>query len=199
MEGPLGHKRSACMLLFVFLRGGLFYSLPLRVRGRSSCSAKASYGSRAFLFIVLKSAQHPQIPRFLQIFRGIWPMPLSLLNHSALALLVQRTRVPTSARSTGFCAIWVFSSSSSSRGWLWHLSAAQELPGLSEITTSSIRVEFLQLHANLFSKGKHFHVFQWPYIGELKTTNLCQMRCWPNEEEIRVLLTTTVLRSVSFK
>ena len=70
--------------------------------------------SRAFLFIVLRSAQHPQIPRFLQIFRGIWPMPLSLLNHSALALFAQRTRIPTSARSIGFCAIWVCISSSSS-------------------------------------------------------------------------------------
>ena len=56
----------------------------------------------------------PQIPRFLQIFRGIWPMPLSLLNHSALALFAQRTRIPTSARSIGFCAIWVCISSSSS-------------------------------------------------------------------------------------
>ena len=43
-------------------------------------------------------------------------MPLSLLNHSALALFAQRTRIPTSARSIGFCAIWVcISSSSSSR------------------------------------------------------------------------------------
>ena len=46
-------------------------------------------------------------------------MPLSLLNHSALALFVQRTRIPTSARSIGFCAIWVcISSSSSSRNEL---------------------------------------------------------------------------------
>ena len=79
------------------------------------CSAcHESLCSRAFLFIVLRSAQHPQIPRFLQIFRGIWPMPLSLLNHTALVLFVQRTRIPTSARSTGFCAIWVCISSSSS-------------------------------------------------------------------------------------
>jgi len=41
-------------------------------------------------------------------------MPLSLLNHSALALFEQRTRIPTSARSIGFCAIWVCNSSSSS-------------------------------------------------------------------------------------
>ena len=41
-------------------------------------------------------------------------MPLSLLNHSALALFAQRTRFPTSARSIGFCAIWVCISSSSS-------------------------------------------------------------------------------------
>jgi len=53
----------------------------------TSCSACHELPcSRAFLFIVLWSAQHPQIPRFLQFFRGIWPMPLSLLNHSALAL-----------------------------------------------------------------------------------------------------------------
>ena len=41
-------------------------------------------------------------------------MRLSLLNHSALALFAQRTRIPTSARSNGFCAIWVCISSSSS-------------------------------------------------------------------------------------
>jgi hypothetical protein len=41
-------------------------------------------------------------------------MPLSLLNHSALALFAQRTRIPTSARSIGFCAIWVCIRSSSS-------------------------------------------------------------------------------------
>jgi len=81
----------------------------------TSCSAcHELLCSRAFLFIVLRSARHPQIPRFLQIFRGIWPMPLSLLNHSALALFAQRTRIPTSARSIGFCAISVCISSSSS-------------------------------------------------------------------------------------
>jgi len=81
----------------------------------TSCSAcHGLLCSRAFLFFVLRSAQHPQIPRFLQIFRGIWPMPLSLLNHSALALFTQRTRIPTSARSIGFCVIWVCISSDSS-------------------------------------------------------------------------------------
>ena len=40
-------------------------------------------------------------------------LPLSLLNHSALALFAQRTRIPTSARDIGFCAIWVCISSSS--------------------------------------------------------------------------------------
>ena len=80
----------------------------------TSCSAcHELLCSRAFLFIVLRSAQHPQIPRFLQIFRGIWPMPLSLLNHSELALFAQRTRIPTSARSIGFYVIWVCFSSSS--------------------------------------------------------------------------------------
>jgi len=69
---------------------------------------------RAFLFIVQRSAQHPQILRFLQFFRGIWPKPVSPLIHSALALFAQRTRIPTSAHSIGFCAIWVCISSSSS-------------------------------------------------------------------------------------
>jgi hypothetical protein len=41
-------------------------------------------------------------------------MPLSLLNHSALALFALHTRILTSARSIGFCAIWVCISSSSS-------------------------------------------------------------------------------------
>ena len=40
------------------------------------------------------------------------PTPLSLLNHSALALFAQRTRIPTSTRGSGFCAtIWVCISS----------------------------------------------------------------------------------------
>ena len=41
-------------------------------------------------------------------------MLLYLLNHSALALFALRTRILTSARSIGFCAIWVCISSSSS-------------------------------------------------------------------------------------
>ena len=52
-------------------------------------------------------------------------MSLSLLNHSALALFAQRTRIPTSARSIGFCAIWVFISSSSSSS----LASGQALQG----------------------------------------------------------------------
>ena len=80
----------------------------------TSCSAcHELLCSRAFLFIVLRSAQRPQIPRFLQIFRGNWPMPFSLLNHSALVLFAQRARIPTSARSTGFCVTWVCITSSS--------------------------------------------------------------------------------------
>jgi hypothetical protein len=51
---------------------------------------------------------------FLQFLREFWPMPLPLMIHSALALFAQRTRIPTSARSIGFCVIWVCISSSSS-------------------------------------------------------------------------------------
>ena len=78
-------------------------------------------------------------------------MPLSLLNHPALALFAQRTRIPTSARSIGFCVIWVCISSSSSlmnfcpKHWaLFHLGLYQfefELHGL--------------LHATRFRSGIH--------------------------------------------
>jgi len=44
--------------------------------------------------------------------RKIWPMPHFLVIHSALALFAQRTRIPTSACSVVFCAIWVSISSS---------------------------------------------------------------------------------------
>jgi len=129
------------MLLLFVLRGeGLFYchsadeeGVPVlsKLRGRTigalraeRCTSVASANgtscsachellcSRAFLFIVLRRAT----PRFLQIFRGTWPMPLPLLNHSTLALFAQRTRILTSARSIGFYVIWVcISPSSSSR------------------------------------------------------------------------------------
>jgi len=59
-----------------------------------------------------RSARHPPMPPSSQILRGIWPMPLPLLNHTALALFAQRTRIPTSAHSIGFCVIWVCVSSS---------------------------------------------------------------------------------------
>ena len=103
---------------FLWLRGRTIGALraerhTLTSAEWTSCSAcHELLCSRAFLLIVLRSAQHPQIPRFMQIFRGIWPMPLSLLSHSALPLFAQSTRIPTSSRSIGFCAIWVCISSS---------------------------------------------------------------------------------------
>jgi hypothetical protein len=61
-------------------------------------------------------AQHPQIPRFFAKFPRNLANAFSLLNHSALALFAQRTRIPTSARSIGFCVICVCISSSSREG-----------------------------------------------------------------------------------
>ena len=122
------------LLLFVFW-GGLLYSLPLCGRGRSSCPARepcalkgkiwplpmelrvphvTSYARAPSSLLFLWSARYPQMPRFLQFLREVWSMPLPLMNHSALALFAQRTRIPTSARSIGFCVIWVCISSSSS-------------------------------------------------------------------------------------
>ena len=40
-------------------------------------------------------------------------MPLPLSSYSILVCFAQRTRIPTSARSIGFCVIWVCISSSS--------------------------------------------------------------------------------------
>ena len=56
-------------------------------------------------------------------------MPLSLLNHSALALFAQRTRIPTSARSIGFCAMWVCISSSSSSPGIMQLAECAPVLG----------------------------------------------------------------------
>jgi len=51
-------------------------------------------------------------------YRHIMEQPTTArrsMIHSALALFAQRTRIPTSARSIGFCVIWVCISSSSRR------------------------------------------------------------------------------------
>ena len=73
-----------------------------------------SYARAPSSLLFLRSARYPQMPRFLQSLREFWPMPLPLMIHPALALFAQRTRIPTSARSIGFCVIWVCISSSSS-------------------------------------------------------------------------------------
>jgi len=66
-------------------------------------------------------------------------MPLPLMMHSALALFAQGTRIPTSARSIGFCVIWVcISSSSSSINSLLALSLCVFLKSLSEIIAGLI-------------------------------------------------------------
>jgi len=48
--------------------------------------------------------------------------------HSALALFAQRTRIPTSARSIGFCVIWVCISSSSSSIYIIYISLTPIYP-----------------------------------------------------------------------
>ena len=85
--------------------------------GTSCFPHVTSYVRAPFSLLFLRSARYPRMPRFLQFLREFWPMPLPLMNHSALALFAQRTRIPTSARSIGFCVIWVCVSSSSSGGW----------------------------------------------------------------------------------
>jgi len=65
-----------------------------------------SYARAPSSLLFLRSARYPKMPRFLQFWREFWPMPPPLMIHSALALFAQRTRIPTSARSIGFCVIW---------------------------------------------------------------------------------------------
>jgi len=76
-------------------------------------------------------------------------MPLSLLNHSALALFAQRTRIPTSARSIGFCAIWVCISSSSSLEV--HTGHATKVYILAAQTAVAAALPRLQIHDKLES------------------------------------------------
>ena len=78
-----------------------------------------SYARSPSSLLFLRSARYPPMPRFLQFLREFWPMPLPLMIHSALALFAQRTRIPTSARSIGFCVVWVCISSSSSSDRIW--------------------------------------------------------------------------------
>ena len=73
-----------------------------------------SYARAPSSLLFLRSARYPQSASLFAFFREFWPMPIPLMNHSALALYAQRTRIPTSARSIGFCVIWVCVSSSSS-------------------------------------------------------------------------------------
>ena len=141
-DGPLGHKRPASTLLFVFLRGTSLFTATLRTRKEflscqglscpgdstigalraerqiltsvngTSCSARYELRSCVFFLIVLRSARYLQVPRFLQFLREFWPMPPPPSNHSAFTLLAQRTRITTFARSIGFYVFWVCNTSS---------------------------------------------------------------------------------------
>ena len=81
-------------------------------------------------------------------------MPLPLLNHSALALFAQRTRIPTSARSIGFCVIWVCisSRSSSANDWGKNPAAVAVLTKFALYWASLISLRAMQLEVELFSE-----------------------------------------------
>ena len=68
----------------------------------------------SLLFINSAECALPTNASLFVFLREFWRMPLPLMNDSALVLFAQRTRIPTSARSIGFCVIWVFSISASS-------------------------------------------------------------------------------------
>ena len=85
--------RDGIVISLFILRRSRFARLPLH------CSAECAILTNASLFVI-----------FARILANAPP----LMIHSALALFAQRTRIPTSARSIGFCVIWVCISSSSS-------------------------------------------------------------------------------------
>ena len=96
-------------------------------------------------------------------------MPLSLLNHSALALFAQRTRIPTSARSTGFCTIWVCISSSSSSAAFGALRNIFADKYLSEELKSEVYTALI-LSAVLFgceARSLRLRAFKVPITGVL--------------------------------
>ena len=100
-------------LVFRMSRASLLARLPLY------CSAECATPTNSSLFA-----------NFSRNFANA-PLPP---DHSALALFAQRTRIPTSARSIGFCAIWVcISSSSSSFGQIGHRKGPVQL-ALTEIS-----------------------------------------------------------------
>ena len=79
--------------MFRMSRASLLARLPLY------CSAECATPTNSSLFAIFS--------------RNLANAPLPPESF-ALALFAQRTRIPTSARSIGFCAIWVCISSSSS-------------------------------------------------------------------------------------
>jgi len=94
-------------------------------------------------------------------------MPLSLLNHSALALFAQRTRIPASARSTGFCAIWVCISSSS----IIQLYCSQDIMQLAECAP------VLGWFDDAGNRTRNLSLFCWTAIKQTQN-QLSQVRSW---------------------
>ena len=62
------------------------------MRASQNLSTECALPTNASLFVILRES---------------WLVPLLLMNYSALALFAQRTHIPTSARSIGFCVVWV--------------------------------------------------------------------------------------------
>jgi hypothetical protein len=131
MIGRVRQATSGPLACFVFIfEGGafLFTATPLTakeflsrqslpwLRGRTIGALRAEWytltsaewtSCSACHELLCSRAATPTNTSLFAFFRGIWPMPLSLLNHSALALFALHTHILTSARSIGFCAIWV--------------------------------------------------------------------------------------------
>ena len=102
----------------------------------------------------LRSARYPKMPRFfLQYLREVWPMPLALMNHSALALFAQRTRIPTSARSIGFCVIWVCIGSSSSSSSSSSSNFQQQPETVTEASSQSQKAQKVKRGSRLATSG----------------------------------------------
>ena len=86
-----------------------------------------SYARAPSSLLFLRSARYPQMPRFLQFLREFLPMPLPLMNHSALALsFVCATHAhshfcPVTKKTAGFLGFYPLSAAKRSAkygvGW----------------------------------------------------------------------------------
>jgi len=138
----------------------------------TSCSACHELRwSRAFLFIILRYTQDPNMPRVKWIWRGTWPTPLPLLIYSALACFLRCTHshiLPAACASVSI-GFWVISSPSSATwDWISPLQLSAPYHSVLACQNSDSSSSGLAAHAHrmkfLFFAGNRFFAWSWIII-----------------------------------